>query len=113
MSKERDVSSLIENLEAFEDRLGVRFNALSAWCESHHDQYELFVGGEIHAQDGIFIKDSIQIVADAYNSSGQLLKTDSHQVDSLAFFGFETFMIWIQCLPSEKLGRIRVYPKPA
>jgi hypothetical protein len=113
MSKERNLCDIIEKLEAFEERLGVRIEAHSAWCESHYDEYELFVGGELHAENGNTLKQSITVVADAYNSSNQLLATESHLIDSLTLLGFETFMIWIQRLPHDKIAKIRVYPKPA
>ena len=113
MSKERNLNSLIEHLEAFEERLGVRFEALSAWYESHHGEHELFVGGELHVENGSTLTRPISVAADAYNSSNQLLATESHEFDPTTFFGYETFLIWIQRLPHDNLEKIRIYPKPA
>lgn len=113
MSNERDVSGLIETLEAFEVRMGVRFEGLSAWCGSHDGKYELNVGGELHLNDGSLLDHTIEIVADAYNESGQLIGTEFYYVEPVSFFGYEAFMICIDKLPSGKLGKVRVYPKPA
>ena len=113
MSNEKDVSGMIEHLEAFEERMGVRFEALSAWCGSHQGEYVVFVGGELHAHDGNLINQTIEVVADAYNSSGQLMGTDYHVFLPISFFGYETFMICLSKLPSINLGKIRVYPKHA
>ena len=113
MSNERDVSGLIETLEVFEDRMGIRFECLSAWCGVHEKKYEVNVGGELHLHDGGHLDHTIEIVADIYNESGQLIGTEFYHVEPDSFFGYEAFMICINKLPSGNLGKVRVYPKPA
>ena len=62
-----DVTHLIERLEAFEERVGVRLEALFA----HIDEYgDLTVRGEVHPREGATIKENIIVEMGAYDSLG-------------------------------------------
>lgn len=105
---EGDVTHLIERLEAFEERMGVRLEALFA----HVDEYgNLTVRGEIHPRDGATIKEDIAVEMGAYDSAGRLVARDRDYIDADKFFGFQVFGENAE-LPIRELSKIRVYPKP-
>jgi hypothetical protein len=107
-----DVTHQIERLEAFEDRLKGRLEAMNAvfFLGAGDNVPWLRVCGEFHANDGE-IERPIKVVVDAYDTSGKLMNTGWHCfAEPEKFYGFETFMIQINVIG--KIGKIRVYPKP-
>jgi hypothetical protein len=104
-----DVTHLIERLEAFEERVGVRLEALFA--NMGQNGY-LTVNGEMHPREGTTITQYIAIHVDAYDSSGRVIaKSDNTSFSPDKFFAFEAFQALVQ-LPVHQLSKIRVYPKP-
>ena len=101
-----DVTHLIERLEAFEDRMGVRLEALFA----DFSDGTLTVNGEVHPRDGATLKQSIEVHVDAYDSSGRLIAINQTYLHADDFFGFEAFQIRVY-LPNIELSQFRVYPK--
>jgi len=63
-----DVTHLIERLEAFEERVDVRLEALFAH-NSETSGY-LTVNGEVHPREGATIKQDIGVHVDAYDCFG-------------------------------------------
>ncbi len=109
---EGDMTNVIERLEAFEEHLRVRLEALQAiaFIGSGNNVPYVRVCGEIHASDGVTLKQHIKVVVDAYDSTGKLLSTGWLNVsEPEKFYGFETFMIQINVIG--KVGKVRVYPK--
>lgn len=107
-----DVTEVIERLEAFEERLGVRVEALNAssFLGAGTNVPWLRVCGELHALDGLAIEHQIQVVVDAYDLSGKLLNTGSQWLSEPGkFYGFETFSIQVNVIG--RVAKIRVYPK--
>jgi len=104
---EGDVTRLIERLEAFEERAGVRLEALFA----HFDSYGyLRVNGEMHPRGGTTIEQDISVQIGVYDSAGRLLAVDVTTVSADGFFGFQAFSN-TTTLPLPRFSKIRVYPK--
>ena len=109
---EGDMTNLIERLEAFEEHLRVRLEALKAvaFIGIGTNIPCLRVCGEIHATDGVTLKHHVKMVVDAYDTSGNLLSTGWQAVsEPVKFYGFETFMIQLNV--ADQVGKVRVYPK--
>jgi hypothetical protein len=100
---------LLERLEAFEDRVGVRLDALSA--EIRDDT--LWVEGEVRRVDGDpLIQTILFIVVDAYDQNGRVISRDVRGVISTDFLqGVATFSKPTRAVPCE-IAKIRIYPKP-
>jgi len=105
-----DCTHLIERLEAFEERMGVRLEALFA---SRSESSYLTVRGELHPKEGTTIQQDIELVADVYDSSGRLVAHNNEQFDAEIFFGFQTFEMLISLdVPDLAISKVRLYPKP-
>ncbi len=103
---EGDATHLIERLEAFEERVGVRLEALFAYIENDY----LTVNGEMHPREGSTIEQDIVVHVDAYDSLGRLVAKTETTLSADGFFGFEAFHT-LEQLPIRGLSKIRVYPK--
>ena len=60
----KDITRLIERLEAFEERAGVRLEALSAFVYKYEDlqgeiEFQVVLRGEIHARNGTQIPSDV------------------------------------------------------
>ena len=104
---ERDITDLIERLEAFEDRLGVNLEGLFA--EVSEDGY-VHVNGELHLRDGTELNQDLEIVATIYDSSGRVLNVADTGFYTDSFFGFEAFSLFMN-IGNKHPAKIRVYPK--
>lgn len=105
-----DVSNLIERLEAFEERVGVRLESLSAQLARSDDHAYLTVLGEVHPQAGTDLQEDVELVIAVYDSSARVVGTASHSLEASTFFGFETFEIVAEIYVN-KVTRVRIYPK--
>lgn len=97
----------IEQLEAFEDRLGVNIKNVSAFIKGNG---YIYINGELHLHKEMRLKQDIQLIISAYDSSGHILKSTSTFIDSNSFFGFEVFSDNIIHY-SGSVSRLRIYPK--
>ena len=101
---------MIEQIEAFEERVGVRLEALFAHVHIEYDGLPvLTVNGEVHPREGTTIKESIVVHIDAYDSSGEIVAKGEHFLNADKFFGFEVFQLRVNLRIGE-LSKIRVYP---
>lgn len=110
---ESDQTDRIERIEAFEDKAGVRLEALYAGLrEGAGDQHvRLIVRGEAHAtRNNSKIKNDIEIVLAAYDAQGRVIGKGDHFIGGDSFFSFEVFEIDLYDLPVPP-ERIRLYPK--
>ncbi len=106
-----DVTHLLERLEAFEDRLGVRIESLGADLEQQDDgDWSLSVRGELHPQSGTSLEQSLQLVIAVYDSTSKIVATTSSYFHADSFFGFDIFdeSLWFG---ASNIARIRIYPK--
>lgn len=121
MSESIDVSSKIERLELFEDRLKIRLSGLSAFFVRRDDEMGNYLGicGEVTADDGAkdaamqnigTVKSERQVIIciAVYDDSGRVVAHDLTW-DSRGSMGFDTFDASIY-VPVESVGKIRIYP---
>lgn len=108
------LENVLEALDAFEDRAGVRLSALSALLlEYEDDAYlpTLTVLGEVRAREGVTLERPITIVASAYDSSGRLIANSEANIDVENFLDFDTFVINMHNVPTKVFSKIRVVPR--
>jgi hypothetical protein len=104
--KHIDLTTNLERLEVFEDRLGVRLEALSCFL----DEYGLTVNGEAHAVNGTALGQDTSLVVAAYDDAGRIVASTTHDISADDFFGLDTFEIILR-VPVNLVTRVRVYPK--
>jgi len=109
MARNKDVSHLVERLEAFEDRLGVSLQGLFASLDTEYG--DMNVNGELHAREGTELGQDIEIVVTLYDSAGRVVGVTSEYMDSDRFFGFEAFSARFREASDPPVAKIRVYPK--
>ena len=109
MNSDNDITHLIERLEAFEERCGIRLEALFAFIDGGAPII-LRVNGELHPREGTKLQKSIRLRVDAYDTAGRLVATESESFDCDDFFGFQSFSILHIGCPTERISKIRVYP---
>lgn len=106
-----EITELLERLEAFEDRIGVRLDALYAYYEDHWDEQqgkiEVHVLGEIHVCGGTQLEKSVDVDLAIYDAAGRLVATTGQSIDEDTFFGFETFHLTCDVMKNQ-LARIRL-----
>lgn len=115
-----DLTSKIERLEAFEERLMVSFKSLSAFIDAEDDDDDdddddyimVDVRGEIHAATGTKIKKDVTVVIAVYDKSDRVIGTSEFTYYSDDFFGFDTFTESVH-VPVRNVAKIRIYPKKA
>ena len=74
---EQNVTNLIERLEVFEERAGVRLESLgaSATTWDDDDDASLSVRGEVHSREGTRIEQNIKLVVSLHDTSGSIVGT--------------------------------------
>ena len=111
----QNVTNLIERLEVFEEKAGVRLEALGAHITYYptDDNCNLYVQGELHPRDGTTLEHDVRVSITVYGLDGTILSTESTRFAAATFFGFETFSGGPSGLPSPKTwSKIRVIPRP-
>lgn len=108
----KDVTSLVQRLEAFEDRAKVRIEAVSAFLSDVDDDGEqsLHVRGEVHAVEGTSISNDISLELTVYDPEGRVVETSSDHIWSDSFFAFHTFDLSVY-VTAGLASRIRLIPK--
>ncbi len=107
MSKPRDITQLIERLEAFEDRAGIRLEALYADLDENDC---ITVNGEVHSTIGTTLPHDIELVAAVYDANGRMISTQSEHFSADRFFAFEVFSVILEG-KAAPVRRLRLYPK--
>jgi hypothetical protein len=97
----------IERLEAFEERLGVKFESL--FIAKTSNDY-ISINGELHTNEGLKITQDIELVFSAYNASNSVVGTKKMNISSKSFLCFETFSCFINKCPGD-VSKVRIYPK--
>ena len=100
----------IERFEAFEERLGVRFENISVKVESD-DRFRVFF--ELYSNSGTSL-DEITVFIDfvVYDIDGKILKVMTKYADTEHFFAFQIFEFdcWEDSI-LDKVSKIRIFPK--
>jgi len=98
----------IERLEAFEERLGVRFENISLRV---HDNGWVQLMFELHS-DSTTLENRITIECTAYDSNGQILDVKNKHALPGYFFVFEVFdILFMEDGIADKINKLRLYPK--
>lgn len=107
-----DLGEKIQRLEAFEERLGVRLEAISAFLypESDYEEEHVVVRGELHAAEGTELRCCINVFATAYDTQGRVIQSEDVWFNDEKFFGFEVFEIRLD-VAGPDVGKIRLFPK--
>jgi hypothetical protein len=103
---EKSLLQKIERLEAFEDRMKIRIEKLQINM-GEHGYFELFC--EINPLVGTEISDNIKIECIIYDTTGGILNLQGKQIMKDDFFGFQILCFTVKF--TEKIGKIRVYPR--
>ncbi|MBX3417553.1 MAG: hypothetical protein KF851_08130 [Pirellulaceae bacterium] len=109
--KRNDITSNIQRIAAFEDRLNVKFEALSAFevKEEYSDDHEIVVRGELHAVNGSHIQNDLKIELSIFDVNGRIIETSRDYVEAEEFFCFHTFEI--NCyVPPNAVSKLRLVP---
>lgn len=108
-----DITNKVQRLEAFEERLGVRLEAISAFesvPDDDDDEVDISIRGELHSTNGTNITDHIDLQASFYDAEGRVIETSSDFIQADSFFGFHTFDL--SCyLPAGACAKVRLVPK--
>ena len=112
MSDKKDITHLLERLEAFEERMEVRIEALYAILDFvTYTQPAIVVRGEVHPRNGTELIEDFKLVVDLHDKAGRLLVTEDKLFLKDSFFGFQTFQFEI-FLDNEEFAKFRIYPRP-
>lgn len=99
----------IERLEAFEERLNVRFENISV--KVHNDRW-VSVLFELHSNKATALGQNVFIECIAYDCDGQILEVESKYVKKENFFGFEVLKLcFYEDGIADKINKLRLYPK--
>ena len=109
MAAKKNITHLIERLELFEERLGVRLERLSA-IRGYRVDNDLMVSGELHAKPGRTLKETIELVVVVYDYSGRVIGLTRRTFVKGRFLGFEQFSERLSGFVAP-LAKVRVYPK--
>jgi hypothetical protein len=100
----------IERLEAFEERLGVRFENISVIVESNGGFRVFF---ELYSNSGTSLdENTVLIDFVVYDIDGKILKVRTDYASKDKFFGFQIFEFG--CYENsiiDKVGKIKLFPK--
>jgi hypothetical protein len=105
----KDITQLIERLELFEERLGIRLEGL--YAQISDDCRWVTVTGEVHALEGMKLNQNIKIVGAVYDNSGRVLDIVENFVFAAEFYGFKVFRLPIELPPRANITKIRIYPE--
>lgn len=106
-----DITSKVERLEAFEDRLGVSIESYSVFLEAHDsDSIYISVYGEFSTKSGTTLNQDTSLIVAAYDSEGRIVGSSDTYFGSEDFFGMEVFDLTFR-VPVKNISKIRIYPK--
>lgn len=99
----------IERLEAFEERVGVKFENISVTVSSSDI---IWIYLEVHPVGGNSIAESLYIECTIYDSDNHIITSKSNILSASSFFGFEVVSFAIQENDIvNRINKIRIYPK--
>ena len=107
----KDVTDKVERMEAFEERMGVRLDCLSARSEYFDDETTYVRAmGELLSRRGDQLPQDIALVAAVY-SNGRVVGTSENYYNSDEFPGLETFELIVSIPAGLPISKVRIYPK--
>lgn len=107
-----DLTDLIERLDQFEERCGVRLEALSAFLDDECaiGTFGLIVCGELWARKGHRLSHDVEVSIVAYDAQSRVVGKGHQEIESHRFNSFEAFEIYAT-VPVRTLSKIRVLTK--
>lgn len=107
----REITDLVDRLELLEDKCGIRLDGVYAVCSGMvldgKEEYSVEVNCDI-VGTGAELERSFNLRLNAYNSAGQLLKTDTIFIHKGDFSGFQSCSIRLYC--DQFPHRLRLFP---
>jgi ankyrin repeat protein len=108
----QEITKLIERLELLEEKFGIAISGLYATCkyESYGSPpyHKIEINFDLTSLSDGKLERSFNVIASAYNSAGQLLKTDSTRIYADDFMGFSPVSITLHLDQSPE--KIRLFP---
>lgn len=122
LSKKEAASYLmdkIERIEAFEEKLGIRYESISVIVDYYDFNDEPWVvkilGDVIEHENGNlanFQTWNIETVVNLYDSENRIIASKGSSFQVRDYLGFTTFEVYIDNIASiEEIKRIRIYPR--
>ncbi len=122
LSKKEAASYLmdkIERIEAFEEKLGIRYDSISVIVDYYDFNDEPWVvkilGDVIEHENGNlanFQTWNIETVVNLYDSENRIIASKGSSFRVSDYLGFTTFEVYIDNIASiEEIKRIRIYPR--
>ena len=108
MSEKKDITHLLERLEAFEDRFELRFNAMSAFIDEFN---EVVIMAELHPREGMQLKQPVLVSFDGYDAAGRIVAGTACHIKPDKFYGYYSFIARFKT-PVAGLTQIRMFPQP-
>lgn len=112
MSSERDITHLVERVEAFEARCGVTLGGLFATLEGpdHDGDYTVTVNGEVRPAGGDEVENDLQLSLAIYDGAGRVVGKADTYLSAASFFGFETVSLTTY-VKGVRPAKLRFFPK--
>lgn len=105
---EKSLLNKIERLEAFEERLGVRFENVTVKVDEDGWVEVLF---ELHSNNPT-LEQTIKVECVVYDIDGKILGINYSYAIKDKFFGFEVFLLrFAENNIVDKINKLRLYPK--
>jgi hypothetical protein len=107
----QDITHRLERIMALEHRLGIQFDALSAFLSrpDPDGDYQVEVNGELQPLGGETLERSIVITITIYDAHKRVIATTDMHVDKEQFFLFEAFSI--SSGARVEPAQIKLYPR--
>jgi len=107
----KDLTSRIVRLDAFEERVGVRLEGVTAELIEGSDSTFVKVFGELYPLEGASLSTDIQIYVSLHGENGQVLAVESDNHSCEEFFGFAPFSIILSPRHGAAITSVKVYPR--
>jgi hypothetical protein len=113
MGKEKkEITKIIERFDLLEEKFGITISGLYATCEYEPygtpPYHEVEINFDLSSVSGGKLERNFKVISSAYNSAGQLLKTDSTRIYADDFMGFSPVSITLHL--DQAPEKIRLFP---
>jgi ankyrin repeat protein len=105
--EKREITELVDRLELLEDKLGIRLEGIYAVCAGQAGQYAVEVNCDLIGT-GATLEHSFSLRLNAYNTAGQLLKTETAFIHNEKFTGLQSCSLRMYC--DQLPHRLRLFP---
>lgn len=103
-------SSLIQRIEALEDKLGIKLSGINVdISEDDESSYTITVMGEILAKSGGSLESSLSIKVSVLDKFGKVIGTGDQWVNNDRFYAIDTLNIMIDT-KNKNIETIKIFP---